>query len=158
MATSNELNARGAMRRIIMKAFWMFITSVVSLVTRLGVEKRSVLEKEKVWMALHWSCLRFRAKPAAAMEPNTDPRQPTVRPHSTTTSMMSEVRTTTCMSPFSTPLSMSVAMSSGTIISQTTSPIITSGVMIASRLNSPMCCISTLTTLTLGPSRSCRCH
>ena len=47
------------MRRIIMKAFWMFITSVVSLVTRLGVEKRSVLEKEKVWMALHWSCLRL---------------------------------------------------------------------------------------------------
>lgn len=88
------------MRRIIMEAFWMFITSAPSLVIRLGVEKRSILEKEKVWMASYWSCLRFRAKPAAALEPNTDPRQPTVRPHS----------------------------------------------------------ISTLTTLTLGPSRSCRCH
>lgn len=39
------------MRRIIMKAFWTFITSAPSLVIRLGVEKRSMLEKEKVWMA-----------------------------------------------------------------------------------------------------------
>lgn len=47
------------MRRIIMKAFWMFITSAPSLVIRLGVEKRSMLEKEKVWMASYWSCLRL---------------------------------------------------------------------------------------------------
>ena len=33
------------MRRIIMKAFWMFITSAPSLVIRLGVEKRSILEE-----------------------------------------------------------------------------------------------------------------
>ncbi len=47
------------MRRIIMKAFWMFITAAPSLVIRLGVEKRSMLEKEKVWMASYWSCLRL---------------------------------------------------------------------------------------------------
>ena len=45
----------------------MFMTSVVSRVTRPAVENLSMLEKEKSWMLLYISVLIFRASPDAAV-------------------------------------------------------------------------------------------
>ena len=59
--------ARIATRMIIIKALWMFMTSVVSRVTRPAVENLSMLEKEKSWMLLYISVLIFRASPDAAV-------------------------------------------------------------------------------------------
>ena len=137
MAMIRLENARGTILRIIMYAFWMFITSVVSLVTRLGVENRSMFENEKVWMLSYWSWRRFLARPAEAREPNTDPMHPTNRPTSATHTMMSAVRAITPISPFSTPWSISTAISSGMIISHTTSAIIHIGVSSESRRYPP---------------------
>ena len=60
--------ARTAMRITIMNAFCTFVTSVVILVTRPGVEYLSMLENENVWIFSYIDCRRFAANPVEASE------------------------------------------------------------------------------------------
>ena len=88
IATIMEKGARIAILRSIWYAFWMLVTSVVSLVTRLEDENLSMLAKEKVWILSYMAFLRFLAKPVAAFAPNTPPRIPKISPRIATTTMI----------------------------------------------------------------------
>ena len=66
MANRNISGALTAIRITIMKAIWVFTTSVVIRVTSEAEEKRSIFSKEKACTRLKISCRRFLAKPAEA--------------------------------------------------------------------------------------------
>ena len=131
-----ENGARTNMRRIIMYAFWIFVTSVVSLVTRPDGENLSILAKEKVCTLRNIALRRFFAKPVAAFAPSTPPMMPANSPISANTSMIAPVLMMTGMLLFAMPSSTIRAMSSGISVSTRTSRTMNSGVAIDALLYS----------------------
>ena len=139
IATIMVEGARIAILSIIMYAFWIFVTSVVSLVTRLDVEKWSMLEKEKVWMLSCMALRRFLASPAPARAAKKPPIMPVARPVRATMIISAPVRMMKPTSPAITPRSTILPIRMGMIISQMTSPIIQTGVRMETRRNSLTC-------------------
>ena len=127
---------RIAMRMIIMYACWTLVTSVVSRVTSELVENRSMLENENPWILWNTSCLRFLARPVAAIEQVT----PAAVPKASEASAMM-MRIAACPAIAETPppsarASMSCAVTNGIAHSSTTSPVTRNGVAQAGLPNS----------------------
>lgn len=116
-----------AIRIIIWYAFWILVTSVVSLVTRLEVENLSMFEKEKVCTRSYMSFLKFFAKPADAIAAYFPDKAPQLRDsrESTTSNIPIVIICRTLFAAI--PLSIILAISVGIKTSMITSSVTNNG-------------------------------
>ena len=114
------------------------MTSVVRRVTRLELLKRSMVAKSKVWMLANMSRRRFFEKPTEAFEQVMPAAAPKA---SDTRAMRARMAPSSSREPISAPAltwSMSTAVRYGIMTSNSTSPVTSRGVAMATPLYSPM--------------------
>ena len=106
--TMRVSGARVAMMMLAWKAFWTLVTSVVILVTRPAVEKRSMFAKVNLCTFSKSASRRFAARPQEASEPREPESTPMTSASPEHASITAPHRVTCPMSPAEMPRSMRI--------------------------------------------------
>ena len=126
VAATSMNGARMNVRTADMYVFCIVFTSVVSLVIRLAVEKRSTFAKEKACTLSNRSPLRFFAKPALATLANLAESMPRLSDKSAISIIISPRCNIKPVSRLAMPMFTISAIRNGIFTSTTTSPTIVS--------------------------------